>query len=283
MRFSASEAAFEGFRVTRHHWAALLGWSLIWLISVVATILTALPILQPVMGEIQTLLQSIATGAQSEPSMAIQARLAYATWATLPISLVTQAIFMPALYRAMASEGRDRFAFLRLGRVELRVLGVLTALALISLILGQVGEMAATLSEGTPFSLVGGLISVGTTFVSIWVAVRLVLATPQTFDTDHIDLKSGWSLTTRMFWPLFGLAIMAGVMACVVVLLLTIIALPLSGIASGALGGSTLAGAAMAGLLVMASLGSALVMTVVAAPFMAVYREIVGAKSATRG
>jgi hypothetical protein len=283
MRFSAGEAAFEGFRVTRQHPAALLGWSLVWLLSVVATILTALPILQPVMGELQALLQSIATGAQAEPSLAIQTRMAYATWATLPISVVTQAVFMPALYRAMASEGRDRFAFLRLSRVELRVLGVLTALSLISLVLSQIGDTAATVFQGTSFSVLGGMISFAATLAGVVVAVRLVLATPQTFETGHIDLKAAWRLTTRMFWPLFGLAIMAGVMACVVVLLLTIMALPLSGLAAGAQAGSTLAGIAMAGLLLLVSLGSALVMTIVAAPFMAVYREVTGAKSATRG
>lgn len=283
MRFSAGEAAFEGFRVTRQHPAALLGWSLVWLVSAVAAILTALPILQPVLGEIQDLLGSIATGAQSEPSLAIKTRLAYATWATLPISVVTQAVFMPALYRAMASDRRDRFAFLRLGRVELRLLGVLAALSLISLVLSQIGDTAMTLAEGTAFSLLGETVSVVTTLAGLIVAVRLVLAAPQAFDTGQIDLKGAWALTTRMFWPLFGLAILAGVMACVVVLLLTIIALPLSGMASGAAAGSTVAGVSMAGLLLLVSLGSAMVMTIVAAPFMAVYREVVAAKSATRG
>lgn len=279
MRISAGEAAFEGFRVTRHHRAALLGWSLIWLVSVVATILTALPILHPVMGELQALLQSMATGGQTEPSLAIQTRLAYATWATLPISVVTQAVFMPALYRAMDSERRDRFAFLRLGRGELRVLGVLTTLAVISLLVNQIGEMAVTVSQGTGLSVLGGLVSFAASFVGIFVSVRLVLATPQTFATGQIDLRSAWRLTGRIFWPLFGLAIIAGVMACIVVLLLAIIAMPLSSILTGGQGGTTLGGVAMAGLLLLASVGSALVMTIVAAPFMAIYRQIAGAKS----
>lgn len=279
MRFSAGEAAFEGFRVTRQHRAALLGWSLIWLVSVVATILTALPILHPVMGELQAMMQTMATGGQSEPSLAIQTRLAYATWATLPISVVTQAIFMPALYRAMQNEGRDRFAFLRLGRDELRVLGVLTALALISLLLNQIGEIALTLSQGTGLSALGGLISVAATFAGIFVSVRLVLATPQTFATGKIDLKAAWGLTGRVFWPLFGLAIIAGVMACIVVLLLVIVSLPLSGLLSGAQGGSYVGAVAAAGVLLVVAFGSALVMTIMAAPFMAAYREITAAKS----
>lgn len=283
MRFSAGEAAFEGFRVTRRHPAALLGWSLVWLVSLVATILTALPILHPVMGELQAMLQSMTTGAQSEPSLAIQTRVAYATWATMPISVVTQAVFMPALYRAMTSEGRDRFAYLRLGRVELRVLGILALLSLISLVLSLIGDTAAAASEGTSYSVIAGGLSFLTTLAGIIIAVRLVLATPQTFETGHIDVKAAWRLTTRMFWPLFGLAIMAGMMACVVILLLTIVALPLSSLAVGAQPGSTMAGVAMAGLLLLVSLGSAMVMTIVAAPFMVVYRQVTEAKSATGG
>jgi hypothetical protein len=283
MRFSAVEAVFEGFRVTRQHPAALLGWSLVWLLSVLATVVTALPILQPVLGEMRDLLGSLATGAQTEPSLAIQTRLAYATWATLPISVVTQAVFMPALYRAMASDRRDRFAFLRLSRVELRVLGVLAALSLISLVLSQIGDTAMTLAQDTTFVLLGEMVSIITTLAGVVFAVRLVLAAPQAFDMGQIDLRAAWRLTSGMFWPLLGLAIMAGVMACVVVLLLTIVALPLSGMASGAAAGSTVAGVSVAGLLLLVSLGSAMVMTIVAAPFMAVYREVVAAKSATRG
>lgn len=279
MRFSAGEAAFEGFRVTRHHPAALLGWSLIWLISLLATALTALPILQPVAGEFQSMLQTMASGGQSEPSLAIQARMTYVIWATLPISVVTQAVLLSALYRAMQSDGRDRFGFLRLGRTELRLLAVLTILALISLLLNQIGEMAMTLSQGTDLVSLGGLVSVLVSFIGIFVSVRLVLAAPQTFATGQIDLKSAWRLTARVFWPLFGMAIIAGVMACIVVLLLVIVALPISGVMTGAQGASPAGAAAAAAILLLTAIGAALVMTIVSAPFMAAYREMVGANT----
>jgi len=276
MRFSAGEAAFEGFRVTRHHPAALLGWALIWLASLIATALTALPILQPVLGDLQTMMQTMAAGGQSEPSLAIQARMTYAMWVTLPVSLVTQAILMPALYRAMQDEGRDRFAFLRLGRDELRMLGTLTILALISLALNQIGELAVALSQGSNLSAVGGLVSVLASFASIFLSVRLVLAAPATFANARIDLKSAWEMTARVFWPLFGMAIIAGVMACIVVLLLVIIALPISGIMTANQGPSPAGMVAALALLALVSIGAALVTTIVTAPFMAAYREMIG-------
>lgn len=272
MRFSASSAAFEGFRVIRSHPSVLFGWGGVWLISLIATVLTAMPILQPVLGELQGMMQSMGSGAAAEPSLAVQTRMTYATWATLPISLVTQAVLLPALYRAMTSESRDRFAFLRLGRDELRVLGVLTLLALISVTLSQIGEMALTLSQGTGMEAGGGLISILATAVGIFLSVRLVLATPQTFETGRIDLRRAWELSRGLFWSLLGLAILAGAMACVVALLLFVMALPISTLLTGTAGGSPLGAAAAAGVLVMMSVGAGLVLTTVAAPFMAAYR-----------
>jgi hypothetical protein len=273
MRFSLSEAAFEGFRVIRSHPGVLFGWGLIWLISLIATVLTAMPILQPVMGELQAMLQSMASGAAVEPSLAIQNRMTYATWATLPISLVTQAVLLPALYRAMTAETRDRFAFLRLGRDELRVLGVLTLLALISLTLSQAGEFALLMSAGTGMEAGGGLVSVLATVLSVFLSVRLVMAAPQTYVTGRIDLRRAWTLTQGLFWPLLGLAVMAGAMACVVALLLFVISLPISGLVTGAVGGSAVAAGAAAGLLIIMAIGASMVLTTVAAPFMAAYRR----------
>lgn len=273
MRFSAGEAAFEGFRVTRHHPMALLAWAAAWLVSLIATALTAMPILGPVAGELQEMMQAMASGAAGEASSAIQARLTYAMWATLPISLVTQAIILPALYRAIDVGGRDRFAFFRLGRTELRMLMVLAILALISLLLNQLGEMAVTLAQGTSMALLGGLASFVLSIVSIFVSVRLVLAAPQTFAQDRIDLKSAWALSKGVFWSLLGMAIIAGVMACIVVLLLFIVSMPISAVMTNAQ--TSPAGMAAAlGILSLMAIGAALVMTIVSAPFMAAYREL---------
>lgn len=274
MRFPLSEAAFEGFRVIRSHPGVLFGWGLVWLMSLIATVLTAMPILQPVMGELQGLLQSMAAGAAAEPSVAIQMRMTYATWATLPISLVTQAVFLPALYRAMTSDSRDRFAFLRLGREELLVLGVLTLLALISLTLNQIGELALSLSQGSGMEAGGGFVSILATALGIFLSVRLVLAAPQTFETGRIDLRRAFALSRGLFWSLLGLAILAGAMACAVALLLFIMALPLSGLLTAAAGGSALGAAAAAGVLILMAVGAGMVMTTVSAPFMVAYRNV---------
>jgi hypothetical protein len=271
MRFSAGEAAFEGFRVTRHHPGAVAVWGLVWVVSLLATVLTAMPILQPIANDLQAILQSTMAGGRSEPSVAMQLQITYAMLATTPISLVTQAILLPALYRAMKAGGRDRFAFIRLGRDELRVLAVLAITTAISLLLSQLGQTAVTL-----LGTFGELVSLAIWLFSIFVSVRLVLATPAAFSEGVIDLRAAWRLTARVFWPLLGLAIMVGVMACVVVLLLLIVALPVWSVMSGG-GEASVAGAVAAvAVILLASIGAALVTVTLSAPFMAAYREMTG-------
>ena len=270
MKFSASHAAFEGFRVTRQHPLAVLIWSLVALASLIVTALTALPILGPVIGELQTLM----THPGTEPSALLAARMSYATMATLPISVVTQAVMLPALYRAMKHEGRDRFGYLRLGREELRVLMVLAVIALISLVLVQAGDLVALLLAASGLGFIGGVVDFVATLASIYISVRLVLAVPATFAQDRVDMRGAWNVTAGLFLPLFGLAILAGVMAAIVILLLVIVALPLSAGMLGAAAASPLGMASAAGVLILMAIGFTLVTTIVSAPFMAVYREL---------
>ena len=273
MKFSAGEAAFEGFRVTRHHPISMLAWALVYLASIVVTALVAMPLLQPIAPELRSILETMMAGGQSEPSAALQAQLAYAMWATMPVTLITQAILLPALYRAIRAKARDRFAFLRLSVDELRVLAVLAILAIISLGLNQAGEMAVGVTNG---SGLGVFLSVALSLLSIFLSVRLVFAVPGAFAERRIDLKAAWRMTAGLFWPLLGMAIIAGVMACIVVLLLVIVALPISGIMSSAPSTSLPAMAAAAAVLFLMSLGAAMILAIVSAPFMAAYRELTG-------
>lgn len=272
MSFSATEAAFEGFRVTRHHPLAVLAWALVALVSLFAMYVIASPILSPIAGEFQTIM---ASGGKLEPSLAMQTQIGYAALATVPVSMVAQAILMPAVYRAMTNTGRDRFGFLRLGREELRILGALLVITLVSLIVSQGGEMLATLALASGVGAVALLIQVVAMIVGIYLSVRLVFVVPAAFVEGRIDLKAGWAATTGLFWSLLGMAIIAGFMACIVMLLLGIVALPISvGVMSGAATPASLV--ALGGLLLLMSLAVALSMTILAAPFMTAYRAVKG-------
>jgi hypothetical protein len=265
MSFSATEAAFEGFRVTRHHPLAVLAWTLVALVTVLAMAFIALPILSPVADEFRALLSS---GFSTQPSAAMSARFTYAAMATAPVSLVMQAILFPAIYRAMGQSGGDRFGFLRLGHDELRVFGAQVIITLVSLVVSQGGEQLATLAGGVggvPLTL---LVETVGTVVSLYLSVRLVLVAPAAFAQGRIDLKAGWAATAGLFWPLIGMAIIVGFMAFVVMLLLGIVALPITGGVAGPAG--LIAGG---GLLIILSLALALTTIILVAPFMVAYRE----------
>ena len=273
MSFSATEAAFEGFRVTRHHPVAVLAWALVSLVSLFAMYFMVAPILRPVVGEFQAIM---ASGGKLEPSLALQTQMSYAALATVPISMVAQAILMPAVYRAMTSTARDRFGFLRLGREELRTLGALVIITIISLIVSQGGELLATLALTSGAGGVALVVQVAAMVLGIFLSVRLVLVAPAAFVEGRIDLKAGWDATAGLFWSLLGMAIIAGFMACIVMLLLGVVALPISiGVMSG--GGATPASlVALGGLLLLMSLAVALSLTILAAPFMTAYRAVKG-------
>lgn len=272
MSFSATEAAFEGFRVTRHHPLAVLAWALVSLLSLFAMYLMVAPILSPITGEFQAIM---ASGGKLEPSLALQTQLSYAALATVPVSMVAQAILMPAVYRAMTNTGRDRFGFLRLGREELRTLGALAIVTVISLIVSQGGELLATLALASGVGGVALLIQVAAIVIGIYLSVRLVFVVPAAFVEGRIDLKTGWQATAGLFWSLLGMAIIAGFMACIVMLLLGIVALPISvGVMSG--GATPASLLALCGLMLLMALGVALSMTILAAPFMTAYRAVKG-------
>lgn len=264
MRFSASEAAFEGFRVTRHHPLALLAWTGLSLISLIAMALAAAPFLAPVMEELSRLF----TGAGLTD--AAQAQMRYASYATMPISLVSQAILLPAIYRAMADDGRDRFGYLRLGADELRVLGALVISTLVSLFVSQLGEQAAA-ATGV---LIGALLSLVFAMIGLFVAVRLSLFAPRVFDEKRIDVGAGIAASKGVFWPLLGMAVICGLMAVVVMLLIAIVGLPFYG-ALGRDGSATPADlASVVAVMLLLAFGMTLVVVLVTAPFMSAYRQL---------
>ena len=202
----------------------------------------------------------------------MQTQFQYAALATVPVSLVLQSIMLPAIYRAMNQSGGDRFGFLRLGRDELRVLGAQVIITLVSLIISQGGELLATLASAGGVPILALLIEFVGLVISIYLSVRLVLVVPAAFTQGKIDLKAAWQATAGLFWPLLGMAIIAGFMAFVVLLLLGIVALPVwlagAGGAAGAVGPIV-----VGGLLLIMSLAMALTTAILAAPFMTAYRE----------
>ena len=119
----------------------------------------------------------------------------------------------------------------------------------------------------------------------IWLGVRLCLAVPITVGERRIAILDSFRLTRGRFWPLLGMAILAGVLSLVVGLLGSLVLTPLQFLTGGMTGLQDLEGAALAEILQTAwpmilvwivtnAIVSALQVAVVYAPFSAAYRSI---------
>ncbi len=255
MPFSASNAAFEGFRITREQPLAVLAWAGVWLLGLLAIGIAVQPAMAPFAQEV------IATkgnfGAWSEKA---QAAFLSSMWVTFPISLVIQAILAPALYRAILTPEARSFAYLRVGMDELRALVIFAATAAISFALSYGGDALEKLAAGTVGLWLGVLIGTAVSMASIYLAVRFSLLAPRSVREGRFAIKPALATTRRLFWPLLGMGVIAGVMAVLVVLLLVVVALPFSSL------GSTNPLLVLV-LLALMGVGMAMVSTVIWAPF----------------
>ena len=289
MTFSATDAAFEGFRLTRRKPLAVLLWGVVYVVMILALFgLIGGPIIS-FFAEMQRL-----QGA-AEPSIEeLQALLPLygAFAAVLPVVFVFSAVLNAAVIRAVVRPQESAFGYLRLGMDEVRVLGVSLVLGilfgLVSLvgwsIVGFVAGMAAVTEQGL---LVLAAVLLGLAIVAglIWLAVRFSLAIPIVVAERRFAVFDSFAMTKGRFWPLLGMAIIAFVLATIVGLLGGIVFLPVT-LMTGGMGqlaqfeGAplqeviTAAAPALIAYAVVNGVLSALQLAIMYAPFSAAYRDI---------
>jgi len=214
--FSASEAALEGFRITRENPRAFGAWVAVsFAISVLGAIVTVL--MPP---EVRHALETLR--ADETPDMA---RLLDALIAVAPIlvlGLAIQCVMAAAVYRLIFRHDDTRFGYLRLGMDELRLMGLtLIYIALFMLLLVGVTMGAAIIAALAAFAgqtaaiFMGGVAELFSLGLVVFVLVRLSLAPVATFAERRLAVFESWSLTRGHFWRLFGAYVLA--LACVVV------------------------------------------------------------------
>ncbi|SFS45003.1 hypothetical protein [Brevundimonas viscosa] len=290
MAFSATDAVFEGFRVVRRRPMTLVWWSLFYMV-VMALVMAAIG------GSLIRLVNAAealeAAGTPSPEDFMPIFQLYMSVFAVvLPISLAAGAVVYAAVSRAVLRPEESRFGYLRFGMDEVRVLVVTVALGLMFMALGGVtftlvgivGGLAASL-EAPWLWLVAVLLGLAALGGLIWLGVRLCLAVPITVGERRIAILDSFRLTRGRFWPLLGMAILAGVLSLVVGLLGSLVLTPLQFLTGGMTGLQDLEGAALAEILQTAwpmilvwivtnAIVSALQVAVVYAPFSAAYRSI---------
>ncbi|MDI1326262.1 MAG: hypothetical protein PSV23_05620 [Brevundimonas sp.] len=300
MAFSATDAAFEGFRLVRRNPLALVAWTLLYAVLT----LTALFSLSNMAGQLEAWSAQAEAMESAEPSFdqawalmadfgAIMGQVAW----LLPISLIVGAMLAAAVARGVLKPSGDRFGYLRLGMDEVRVLVVtfvlgliMTLVAVVAMVaLGVLIAAAKTAGGDGPAAIAGlvGILAVICLFV--WLSVRLSLAVPITVAERRFAFFDSFNLTKGRFWPLLGMAILAVVMVLLVQLLSSIVSMPLaivSGLESWSFSSDQDSEAVRAALdvsnpwviarAVIEAIVSALTVGILYAPFAAAYRDIVG-------
>lgn len=234
---SIHEAAFSGFRVVRERPRAIA----VWVIVLLALTLIFSVFMVSSAGPALTRVMALSGRIKPDPTeiLALWGQIAPTYLGLMAMSALFYAVFFAAMNRAVLTPDDDRFAYLRLGIDELRQLGLVLALGLVSLIL-YIGFVIVAIVIGVILSLIlgaaGGASAVG---VSIGVAVilvlflgmgffwiRLSLASPLTYATGRINLFGSWTLTRGRFWPIAGtyLLVLALLLAVYLVGFLLIVA-----------------------------------------------------------
>jgi hypothetical protein len=240
MTFSASDAAFEGFRLVRRKPMALVAWTLLYAVLSLASLFAMSSAIEPLVAwaeRMEALDSRTATPSAEEVLAAFQGLgevMLSVAW-LIPVSLIVGAMLMAAVARAVLNPRAGGFGYLRLGMDELRVFVVTLVLAILMMCawaaVGVLVGVLAGIAGATETSwlwlvaILGGLAGVAAV---IWFAIRLSLAVPITVAENRFAFFDSFGVTKGRFWPLFGMAVITVVMVLVVQFLLGIVTMPLA-------------------------------------------------------
>lgn len=254
MSFSATDAAFEGFRLVRRNPMALVAWTFVYLLFTLANV-AAMSQMGPALADLTALMEGMegtspTSMADLAPVMEAYGQLLSSMSWLFPLSMIVTAVLTAAVARGVLEpKARATFGYLKLGMDELRVLIVTLVLTILLGLIAFfaffvavfIGVAATTLIEDW-----GWLVGFASTFAAIvlivWLAVRWSLAVPITLAEKKFAVFDSFRVTRGKFWPLLGMAIIAGVMTLLVMLLSMIVSAPL-----GIMSGMSMAGAMSGG------------------------------------
>lgn len=290
MTFSATDAAFEGFRVVRRAPISLVFWALFYVVVMAVAFALMGPSLASAMATSERL-QSMGTPALDD-LRPLFSSFGLVFSILLPISLLSSAVMSAAIARSVLYPTQKALGYLRFGADELRVLAVTVGLGLIffaltALIWVLTFALGAAAINAPVLWVVVVVFFLAAWAGFIWLVVRLSLAVPMTLTERRIVLFGSFALTKGRVWPLIGMAIISGVMSVVVSLLGSLIFLPLQMMTGGMEKLATVEGQNLIGMMqqvwpaivayvLVNAVISALQVAVIYAPFSAAYRDIAG-------
>jgi len=304
MAFSATDAAFEGFRLVRRNPMALVIWSALYLILSLASLYASAASLGGMVA-----MNELIEGMEASPPANFQdmfpvfeaygQAMSHTLW-LMPISLAVGSVIHAAVARGVLTPEDKAFGYVRFGMDEVRVLVVSIVITLAAILIYclaiavviAIGAVAIA-TEQAWMGLVVVLAIFAAVALMVWLAVRWSLAIPIVVAEKRFAFFDSFALTRGRFWPLLGMAIIAGLLSVVIWFLSMIVVMPVSMMSGmgmmSAMGASTDPSAMleafdptspwMIATAVLNAIIYALMVGVVYAPFSAAYRGIAGSRS----
>lgn len=223
--FSATDAAFAGFRLIARRPLIVVMWTLVSLGVALAFVLFAALL---VGGSLMNLARM---GEGAEPSVEDVTRILVSLIPLFligaPVGLIYAGVMVAGVNRAVLRPDEKAFFHLRLGADEMRQavvllvqglgwFGVYLLCALVVFLtvgFGAVtsGAGAEAPSAGDIGTMIGSimLVGIGGFVLLLFLMVKFSLASAQTFQTGRINIFGSWTLTNGRFWPILGAFLLA--------------------------------------------------------------------------
>jgi len=229
-RFSPSDAALEGFRLTRERPWTILAWTGFYFVGLTVLFFAMLAVLGPSFRDM------LERGDASEVD-AMSAILAKSPQLgpILILAVFFNAVMVSGVFRLVLRPEEKGFAWLRVGPDELRLTIVVLLLPLfIAAALAFASFAVVTLTQVTGVAhMAPAIIALLGFILTVWMLVRLSLAAPATFVRRRIAIAESWRLTRGHFWSLAGMLVLAIIFWIMVLLLVVIIGYAVVGLAGG--------------------------------------------------
>ena len=220
--FSATDAAFSGFRFIGRRPGTVLAWAATY--ALYQLVLGGL--LVTLMGDKLIQLQALTETNRTDPeaALAMLPSVALLLLIALPLALAFWSVMNTAAFRALLGQ-RGGFASLRLGRAEARMAGLILIWAALSVGYAFLVIFLFALAAAPGANLIPAVkpiyyVAWAAALVAAFVypVVRLSLSTAMTVSEGHIRIFESWGLTRGRFWSLLGAYFLCWVMLFVLVI-----------------------------------------------------------------
>ncbi|MDZ4370363.1 MAG: hypothetical protein U1C74_02935 [Phenylobacterium sp.] len=239
--FSATDAALEGFRITRERPKALIAWTVFcFIVSVISVLITVnMP------AEARAAMEQLQSDPSQPPDLDVLIQTLTVLSPVILFGLAVQCVMAAAVYRIILAPQDGKFSYLRLGPDEFRLMALTLIYVVLGVFLLAAGQIAVGLitfvasvagqTAATFVFMAAELFLLGLLFFA---AVRMSLAPVITFDRKRLAILDSWALTKGQFWRLIGAYALAICCVIVVAILVMVIFSMVSGIIMLSVGGS---------------------------------------------